>query len=154
MIYDTFENIELYCKKGDALYRAITYARDFDRTLPDGEYEVQGRDLFAKVMTYQTEPAEERKFEAHKKYTDIQVMFTGKERMDAATGQELVPIGAYDAETDFALLEPSDEYAALIMEPGKFVVFFPHDFHRPNCSVDGNKTVRKVCMKLRISADA
>ena len=149
MICDTFGNIGLYCKDGDALYKAITYARDFDISQPDGEYEVEGRDVFAKVMIYETEPADERKFEAHKEYTDVQVILTGKERMDVAIGRELEAIGDYDQKDDFTLLAPADGYSTLIMEPGKFVVFFPDDIHRPNCNVNGTGTVRKICMKVK-----
>jgi beta-galactosidase beta subunit len=58
MICDKFENIGLYCQEGDALYRAIVYAQDFDGSLPDGVHEVEGRDIFAKVASYETSPAE------------------------------------------------------------------------------------------------
>lgn len=149
MICDTFENIGLYCKAGNALYKAIAYARDFDVSLPDGEYEVQGRDIFAKVMTYETEPADERKFEAHKEYTDIQVILSGKERMDVAIDKQLQAVGDYNEKDDFILLEPTDGYSTLIMEQGRFAVFFPDDVHRPNCNVNQISRNRKICMKVK-----
>ncbi len=149
MICDTFDNILLYCKEGDALHTAITYVRDYDHSQPDGEYEVEGRNVFAKVVTYETSPAEERPFEAHKEYSDVQVLLSGQERMDVAIGQTLEPAGDYDADNDFTILQPADGYSSLIMEPGKFAVFFPEDIHRPGCNVDGTNTVRKICMKVR-----
>lgn len=150
MIYDTFDNIGLYCKKGEALYKAIVYARDFNLSQQDGEYEVEGKDIFAKVMTYQTSPAEERKFEAHKRYIDVQVLHQGRERMDIASAQKLEPLGPYDESKDAVKLKAPETYSSLIMEPGKFVVFFPQDIHRPNCNLNGPSMVRKVCMKVKI----
>ena len=149
MIYDTFENIGLYCKEGDALYKAIAYARDFDLSQPDGEHEVEGRDIFAKVMTYDTESAEVRKFEAHEKYIDVQVMLTGPERMDISLEQGLEPCGSYDEASDVIMLNAPETYSTIVMEPGKFVVFFPHDVHRPNCNVNDATNNRKICMKVR-----
>ncbi|MCK4982844.1 MAG: YhcH/YjgK/YiaL family protein [Victivallaceae bacterium] len=150
MICDTFKNIGLYFKEGDALHTAVTYARDFDFSIPDGEYEVQGRDIFAKVMTCQTFPAPERKFEAHKKYIDVQVILEGKERMDVSIDQELEVTDEYDKDSDFIMFKSDDGYSSLMMKPGKFVIFFPDDIHRPNCNVNGTNTVRKICMKVKV----
>lgn len=150
MICDKFENIGLYCNQGDALYKAISYARDFDISLSDGEYELDGRNIFAKVVTYKTEKADLRKFEAHKEYIDVQVMLSGKERMDVSIDQDLELIGDYDKENDFQLLEPKDGYSTMVMSPGKFVIFFPDDIHRPNCNIETYSTsARKICIKVK-----
>ena len=150
MIYDTFENIGLYCKEGDALYKAITYARDFDLSQPDGEYEVDGPKIFAKVVAYQTSPAEVRQFEAHEKYIDVQVLHTGQERMDITISRKLEPLGPYDQAEDVVKFETPDTFSSITMEQGMFVVFFPHDIHRPNCNLNGVSKNRKICMKVRI----
>ena len=152
MIYDTFENMDVYCREGDALHRAISYARDFDVLQPDGEYEVEGRDIFAKVMTCKTAPAAERVFEAHTEYVDVQVLRAGRERMDVSLGDDLEPLGPYDEADDGVLLKPPDTYASIVMEPGTFVVFYPQDAHRPGCDLEGTDTVRKICMKVRVAS--
>jgi len=150
MIYDVFENIELYCKKGEPLYKAIAFARDFDLSQPDGIYEVQGRDVFGIVMSYDTAPASEKVFESHKKYLDVQVLLKGCERQDIVLAEELEPLVPYDAEKDMAKLKAPDRYASIFMEPGKFAVLYPHDIHRPNCDFEKKCSVRKICMKVRI----
>jgi YhcH/YjgK/YiaL family protein len=150
MIYDEFENIGLYCKKGEKLYKALKYAFDFDLAQPDGEYEVQGREIFAKVQTYETAPAEEKKFESHKDYYDIQVLRSGCERQDVALGQKLEPLGEYDPKKDVVKLKAPQMYSSIVMEPGKFAVFYPQDIHRPNCNLNGKCKVRKICMKVKI----
>lgn len=152
MIYDKFENMGLYCKKGDALYKAISYARDFDCLLPDKEHEVEERNIFAKVASYKTSPAEERKFEAHREYIDVQVILEGEERMDVSLEREetLKPLSGYDPNDDVIKLKAPSTYSSIAMKPGMFVVFFPQDVHRPNCSLDGETENRKVCMKVHI----
>ncbi|MCK4649073.1 YhcH/YjgK/YiaL family protein [bacterium] len=150
MIYDTFENIGLYYHEGDALYKAIIYARDFDISRPDGEYEVEGRDIFARVLTYETSPAEERQFEAHQKYIDVQVILAGRERMDIVLGQELEPQGGYDEAEDVIILKAPETFSSIAMAPGMFVVFFPHDIHRPGCDLNGTSENRKICMKVHV----
>lgn len=150
MICDKFENIGLYCKKGDALYKAIVYARDFDCSLPDGVHEVEGRDIFAKVVSYETSPAEGLKFEFHKHYTDVQVILEGAERMDVSQEQYLEPLGAYQKKDDVTMLNAPETYSSLAVTPGMFAVFFPQDVHRPNCSLNSKTQNRKVCMKVKI----
>lgn len=150
MIVDRFENIGLYCKEGDPLYKAIEYARDFDHSLSDGKHEVEGRDIFANVMSYETTPAEGCEFEAHKIYTDVQVILEGRERMDISLSSNLDSIVPYDAEQDFAKMKAPETFSSIAMEPGMFAVFFPQDIHRPNCNLDGVSRNRKVCMKVRV----
>ena len=88
MIYDTFENMELYCQEGEALHRAIMYARDFDPSLEDELYEIEEKDIYARVMGYATTPSEERLFEAHHDYLDVQVLLSGGERLDVTLAGE------------------------------------------------------------------
>ena len=89
----------MYCQKGDALYKAIVYARDFDRSLPDGEHEVEGRNIFAKVASYETSLAEERKFESHRYYVDVQVILEGAKCMDVSLEQDLEPLATTGKKT-------------------------------------------------------
>jgi biofilm protein TabA len=150
MICDLFENMALYCSAGDRLYKAIAYARDFDLAQPDGEYEVEGQDVFAKVMTYETSPAEQRLFESHQLYIDVQVIREGAERMDVSLGEELGVLVPYDAAKDMDKLAAPRVFSSLAMRPGMFAVFFPQDAHRPNCNLDGASRNRKICMKVRV----
>jgi len=150
MIYDVFGKMDLYCKKGEPLYEAIAYAKDFDQSQPDGVYEVKGKDVFGIVLSYDTAPASERVFEAHKNYLDVQVLLEGCETQNIVLAEKLEPLEPYDAEKDMAKLKAPEKYATIVMEPGKFAVLYPHDIHRPNCDLDGKCKVRKICMKVRL----
>lgn len=151
MIYDELSRLGQYCKEGDLLWKAVRYAMDFDLSQPDGEYEVQGRDLYAVVVSYDTEPAEQRRFESHKKHFDVQIVVEGKERDDVAVGVDVLKVSeAYDDKKDFQFYEQPGEYLSFPLVPGRFAVYYPNDAHRPNCNLDGVSRVRKICMKVRI----
>lgn len=150
MIYDLVENINLYCKKEDKLYRALRFAVEFDLTQPDGDYEVQGKEIFAKVQSYETAPPQERRFEAHRYYYDVQVLRQGQERQDVALAEQLEPFSEYDPKKDVIKLKPPQIFSSIIMTTGRFVVYYPHDIHRPNCDLEGKCKVRKICMKVKI----
>jgi YhcH/YjgK/YiaL family protein len=152
MIYDNFENISLYCQKSSKLYRAIKFARDFNLSQPDGEYEVEGRDIFAKVQSYTTQKAEQRVFEAHRKYYDIQVMRLGSEHQDVYVGKEteFKSLTEYNKQKDVIKLESPQLFSSIIVSPGKFAVYYPNDIHRPNCCIHAPANVRKICMKVKL----
>lgn len=85
MIYDTFRNLDLYFDKADPLHRALSFVAGFDRSLPDGRYDIDGDMIYAMAAAYDTKTAEEIKFEAHKKYIDIQLLLEGAEFLDVST---------------------------------------------------------------------
>jgi biofilm protein TabA len=150
MIYDLVENITLYCQEGDRLYRALRYAVEFDLTQPDGDYQVEGTEIFAKVQSYETAPPQERRFEAHRCYYDVQVLRQGRERQDVALAEQLESLTEYDPKKDVIKLKPPRVFSSIIMTPGRFAVYYPQDIHRPNCDLEGKCRVRKICMKVKL----
>lgn len=152
MIYDVFDNMTLYCREGDALYRAIDYARHFDSSSADGIYEIEGRDIYARVLSYETEPAAKRRFEAHRDYLDVQVVLTGCERIDVslATEHELDELEPYDPEKDVVFYGGLGGDISMKMVPGRFALLYPDDVHRPNCDMEGASHVKKICVKVRL----
>jgi biofilm protein TabA len=150
MIYDTFEHAGNYFSKDSLLYKAIIYAKELDPEISDGRYDVQGEDMFSLVMTYETSPAEERRFEAHKKYIDVQVILSGEETIGVTLENNLDPLEKYSKENDVIFLESPKDSSVLTMKPGYFAVFFPHDIHRPNCLLREAQQTRKAVIKVKI----
>ena len=150
MIYDVFENIDLYCQKGTALHRALCFARDFDSSQEDGRKEIDGDDIFAIAMSYETKAAADLVFESHKKYIDIQVLLAGKELFDVTLDTDLKVKTAYSGENDAALWEAPDLYTELPLVPGRFAVLYPQDIHRPCRIWDASMAVRKLVVKVRV----
>lgn len=150
MIYDRFENLNLYCRPGSRLHRALEYARDAAHTLADGRVEIDGENLYASVATYETRSKEERRFEGHRKYIDVQVLLEGEETIDVSLDEDLPILEAYDEKRDVMFLRPPQHAASMVMKPGCFGVFYPHDIHRPGCHLQQKCRVRKIVVKVAV----
>ena len=50
--------------------------------MPDNKYWIQEPDVFAQISSYQTKSPQEGRFEAHKKYVDIQILLSGSEMIE------------------------------------------------------------------------
>jgi len=152
MIYDSTENVECYCDETDAIYRAVQFVRDFDLSLPDGKYEIEGGNIFAMVQSVTTESAEGKLFEAHQDYIDVQAVLQGCERQDVVplASEDIKIMQEYDSRKDLMLFEVPEHFSTIIMKPGMFAVYGPDDGHRPCCSVGDPQDIRKVCVKIKI----
>lgn len=64
----------------ERLQKALAYVAvtDFSK-VENGEYEIDGRNVFARVNTYDTEPKAERRPEKHNDYIDVQFVARGEE---------------------------------------------------------------------------
>jgi len=49
MIYDSVENVDTYCDEDDAITIAVDFVNNFDISQPDGKYEIDGDEVFAKT---------------------------------------------------------------------------------------------------------
>ena len=147
----------IYAKQKDApAYRGIHPNLDLalERITPEflasvGSDRVDIVDgVYATRFTYETVPAEESFFEAHKQYLDIHIMAEGSERVEIAPPEALAEFDRVEA-NDFYAYRGEGDYK-LILSPGDFLVVFPGDAHRIKMQVDGPKTVSKVVFKVKI----
>lgn len=149
MIYDQLCQQHLYRHLHPGLPAAFDYLLAFDPATPDGRVELDGDRLFALVQTYDTTPAVERKFEAHRTYIDLQYMAAGEELLyhcPLALMREEIP---YIAAKDVAKYQAPEEQA-LVMRPGDFSILYPHDGHKPSCAYRTVQSVKKVVFKIAV----
>ena len=153
MILDHIENAYLYYQMHPLFQKAFEYltSNNFD-TIENGTYEVDGKDLFAIVNSYQTEPAEQRFWEGHKKYIDIQYITHGIENMGHSPLQLANVTEAYVDEKDFTKFEAAG--TQVTVPTGFFTIFYPTDVHMPNLVHEQPMEVKKVVMKVRIPEPA
>lgn len=113
----------------------------------DGKYEIDGKNIFASISTYQTKPTAEKKFEIHKDYIDIQYIVSGREIMGNEALDELTPMGDYKPDAQFFYL--NDNYDKIYLSAGELAVFFPNEPHGPGIAVDETpSTVKKIVVKV------
>lgn len=148
----------IYAKNSDALsYRGIHpnldlalehITEDYLPTIGETRVELKGSDVYATRFTYETVPAEESFFEAHKKYLDIHIMLSGSERVEIAPPEKLTEFDRTEA-SDFYAYRGEGDYK-LTLSPGDFLAVFPNDAHRIKMQTDGPRTVTKAVFKVRI----
>jgi biofilm protein TabA len=140
-----------YFRNKERWDRAFAFLKNSDlNNLEVKKHELDGDNLYALVSEYMTKNEEDAKFEAHKKYVDIQYVISGSEQISVSPvtkkGEVLTP---YDETKDleFMTVTGSSDYVAT---PEKFFIFFPSDLHRPGVKVGANAQVKKVVVKVKL----
>ena len=140
-----------YFKNRDRWDKAFKFLKNTDLLkLELKRYDIDDDNLFATVSEYISKNEETAKFEAHRKYIDIQYVISGKEVMNVApiaTVKEiLVP---YDATKDIEFVAVK-EIVSFKANTDKFFIFFPGDAHRPGLKDGVNSPVRKIVVKVKV----
>lgn len=140
-----------YFKNKERWDRAFVFLKNTDLSkLEVKRYDIDGDNLYASVMEYVTKNEEDAKFEAHRKYIDIQYVISGIEEMGVAPLSSLKEVTVpYDAakEVGFMTVNGAKFYQA---SPERFFIFFPSDIHRPGVKVGQNSQVKKIVVKVKI----
>lgn len=151
MIFDNLKNCEQYYElKG--LKKGFEFLINSDlKNLKDGRYEIMGDKIYANVQSLSTKPKEERKWEVHRKYIDIQYVISGFECMGYGILKDFREIiEDYDDDKDVEFLNGS-KFNYVNVEEGYFTVFYPNDVHAPMLAVKEPLNIKKVIVKIAIS---
>lgn len=150
MVFDSLSFSSRYAALHPRFPAAFAFLQQFDQSTSPGTYELEGRRLFAIVESNLTVPEQERKWEAHRLYADIQFVVSGRERM------LYTPVENLRSEIPYNSLKDVEKFAQwtlhapipLDVRPGSFCVFFPQDGHKPTCLIDAPERVLKVVVKV------
>ncbi len=131
--------------------QGFLFLRDHDlSSLELKKYEIDGTDLYAPLSEYVSKNEEDARYEAHRKYIDIQYVVSGKELIGIAPiSQQKDILEPYNEEKDVLFMTVSQvtNYQAL---PDRFFIFFPDDLHRPGLKDGENSPVRKAVVKVKV----
>ena len=108
-------------------------------------HEVDGDSIYALVQEYLTKPQAECKWEAHRRYIDLQYVTQGAEGIGFANIHHLQQ-GQYIPEKDFLPLAGDAEQ--IILKNGYFMLLFPEDAHMPGMAIGKPELVRKIVLKI------
>lgn len=148
MIFDKIQNAAIYYPLHPKFKPAFEYIAQIDiNTIPTGRHEVDGDAMYALVQEYNTKLTEEGKWEAHRRYIDLQYVVQGTEGMGYANIHDLQQ-GEYAREKDFLPLFGVGEQLAL--KKGYFVLLFPEDAHMPGMALGNPVPVRKIVLKIAV----
>jgi biofilm protein TabA len=133
------------------LQQAVEWLRSNDlEALEVGTYEIEGQNMFAMVQAPSTVVRSERKSEHHAQYLDVQYLIGGGEELQVVgrqSGSNVAVENRLD-DRDYALFTEVQNENEIYLQPGMFVVYFPNDLHRPNCSRTGDTHLKKVVIKI------
>lgn len=116
---------------------------------PDGNYEIDGQNVFAFVSSYKTKTESECKFEAHRKYIDIQCIISGNEVIGFENPCEVELLEDYKDGNDICFYELNKNYDKVVLGKGEFTIIMTDELHAPCLSVDNTPSdVRKVVVKV------
>lgn len=148
-----FTNIKLskkYNYLNEKFLKAYDWLESHDlNSLPAGKYEIDGGDVFANVQEYTTLPVDEKKFEAHDKFFDIQYLIEGVEFFGICD-REGLKVKEAKPENDVLFFETPDTYGHVILHPNEFIVVAPEDAHMPGCCMDKPASAKKAVIKVRV----
>lgn len=150
MLFSHIDAVDKYDYLNERFKKAYQWLRENDlAALENGKHEIDGEDIFAVVMEYETVPELDVYYEAHEKYFDIQYLVSGKEKFGMIKNEGL-KIREEIADNDLIFYEHPEEDWYVVLGPGDLVIVAPEDAHKPKCSIDEAVAVKKVVVKVKI----
>ena len=99
-------------------------------TIPKGKHPIEGTNLVASVEDSENQPLEKRRTESHYKHIDFQYVVKGTEGFALLDHATSTANCAYDAQKDVIRYDyRKDKTHFFDSTPGRFVIFFPSDWH-------------------------
>jgi YhcH/YjgK/YiaL family protein len=150
MIVDSIANASLYYSLSPGIEIALRFLASTDlMTLAPGRHELSGG-CYANVQDYETAPREKKRWEAHRKYVDVQFIASGCEQIGCACigSGNVRSVEDYKDSGDIEWFEGDGSF--IRAEAGKFVILYPHEAHMPGVADGSPGQVRKVVVKVPV----
>lgn len=145
MIYANLSDVESYLGIHPNLDRALRLLTpEFLGTVGTVRQSIDGDKLFVTRFDVQTSTDESRSFEYHRRYLDIFVDMGGTERVDIATPGNLT---VHEQHDDYWGCVGKPEQS-VVLTPGRFLVLFPGDAHRPGMAVTEPENISRIVFKI------
>jgi biofilm protein TabA len=151
MIVTDLEHAQQQVALTPALQKALTFLRQAgSSSLPDGRVEIDGEQVYALVQSYETHRGEP-KFEAHRKYLDVQFVAAGEEIIGWALIDRMAVDAPYDEAKDVCLgrVAPT-EVTPVRLSAGHMAVLYPTDAHAPKLAAGTSTSVKKIVVKVAV----
>ncbi len=149
MVIDLLKRAPLYAGLSPRLRIGLEWLQQTDlAALADGRYPIDGEAVYAIVQRYRTRGPESCRWEAHRRFIDIQYVETGREQIGWAPVETLQPDTPHDAERDLAFF--TGQGVTLPVPAGTFLILHPSDAHRPCMAAGAPADVLKVVVKVQV----
>ena len=111
-----------------------------------------GEGVFVLEQAYLPKPREEGRFEAHRRYIDLQAIVAGNERRETIDVTRLRVSEDLTPERDVLFYHDAAGASVLRVGAGDIAVFYPVDAHMPSVADGAPVVVRKAVVKVPVSA--
>ncbi len=152
MIVTDLEHIVEQAVLSPALRQAIGFLQQaHPQELADGRVEIDGDKVYALVQSYETAATDEPRFEAHRKYVDVQYLASGEEVIGWAFIDKLIVNVPYDEGKDVYLGHvPPHDMTPVRLSSGQLAVLYPADAHAPKLAAGAPALVKKIVVKVAV----
>lgn len=147
---DSIKNAKLHYEVSGRIELGLKYLENTDFSkVENGRYEILGDEVYALVQEYDSKPKEQGKFEAHRRYIDIQYIVDGEEQMGVADVNDFSELAPYDETKDIVFFQNNDDanQEFICLKAGEFIVFDTCDAHMPSIAIENPSHVKKVVVK-------
>jgi len=149
MIFGNIKNLQEYPFLEEQIKKCFTYAAENDLlSFEKGKHEIDGNRLFVNIVEYTTTQAEERFWEAHKKYLDVHLMLRGQEQIDLNFIQNM-EVKEYVEDSDFVPMAGAKN-CSVVLRAGDYLICYPSDGHRTAVAVEKPEVIKKAIFKVQI----
>ena len=142
-----YESIKALTENGyDFLMKALANG------VENGKYPL-GEGVSAAVSEYESKTLEAAKFEAHRRFIDVQIILSGEEIIGVMPTEKMKLgdcIGEYNEDKDVEFYRNCGEYESHVLRAGDFLILYPEDGHMPGLRVSGPVTVKKIVLKVPV----
>lgn len=152
MIKNSLKYTKNYYNLSNKIKLALEYLEKNDlKVFDNGRYDILGDDVYVNVQDYTSKPKTQGKWEAHKKYIDIQFMIKGTERIGVGEIDNYQTTEAYDESKDLEFFAvANDNYQFINMNENDFIILYPQDVHMPQIAMNTPSYVKKAVVKISI----
>lgn len=153
MLKDTETSLIQLSNKSDNFQRCIEFMKEYHLTqLPLGKHIISD-DVYVSVEEYDTVESNEKKYESHREYIDLQYVINGTEIIEVSNVTNLRKATVYDKEKDIIFYENTifeNKVERVVLKAGDFVVLYPEDGHKPGIKFDNRQHVKKAVFKIHL----
>lgn len=153
MIFGNLHNLESYKNQlPEGIYESLKKMREFDfENAADGKFEIADAGMMS-LESPMTEPVEARRLEGHRKFIDVVLLVDGEEWIGVLPITDARGVTEEIPDRDLYFYEGTAEETRVHMRPGRFLICFPDDLHRPLCATaDGPAKIRKAVLKYPVT---
>lgn len=115
----------------------------------EGLYKFEGG-AFLNAESYQTKPSDQKEFEAHREFIDVQIIVSGQEIIEVADVKDKNFQVTKPYVHDIVFMNGEVEKKNIELYAGEFYVLYPTDAHKPCTHLNGEHTVKKIVIKLPV----